>query len=762
MATQGPTATTFDATTFSRVKDWAGSVQGINSALAAFGWVQTSDSNQIDWTNATVAPFSSASFPNTVLATSATAGGAVSPYRLNLRGNWVTSTTYNYLDVVRSTVGGGGTGNDYILSRTPSPVTSISVTANVATATAANNFSAGEIIRFTRFQASSYLGYVLGGQTFTVSATGLSSSSFQFTVPPFINSSGAQSDGTASGNTICLATIVVTSTTRPETDTKNYIPYYYEIWKTADTVTYSETAQSVSYVASSNVLTIATNTNNNRLKAGFNVTIAGATNLPQINGTWCVNSATATQVTFVIPTTVSGFSGNFSGTDTFTITYTMAPIYMKLEYWANGNLPWVRVALGTGADGNGNLTGNRIASDSPAGGQQTSGYGAEASQLANNSSLPAEDLRGTSTPTNPTSTIWRNIWSGANNRWGTEMFYNRNDTNAASPSGVGIFWIVERGVDDSSGGGTINYTDSYFTVLFGSVANAQLQAGNSVAQRSILKPNPSVTLTQVQVDGSNNATISFSTNQGFQFYIGSIVFFYGLYDANFLNGTLERVVNSSIPQTDTITNIALTANVVTVTCANTLIPGQRVVLSGIGTATFLNTQILTVLTASTSQFTANYTHANYTSAADTGSVTADGAVTVIIAGGHAGYGPTPSFGFMQQSTSLTTSTPIVGTGGVCWQDNFIITPRFGQSSTTVNGNTAMLPVFPVPGFIGNPMTMGMSVTNADSGTHDTTTSISLYGSSHTYYQGTGASPSDPFARFGNGNIDTMVMYMRWE
>src|ERR1700675_1581873 len=139
MATQGPTATTYDASSFTNVKAWAGSVTGINAALAAFGWVQTSDSNQIDWTNATVAPFASSAYPNTVLATNATAGAPVSPYVINLRGNWVTSTTYNYLDVVRSTVGGGGTGNDYILTRTPFVVTNVVVTAGVATITAANN-----------------------------------------------------------------------------------------------------------------------------------------------------------------------------------------------------------------------------------------------------------------------------------------------------------------------------------------------------------------------------------------------------------------------------------------------------------------------------------------------------------------------------------------------------------------------------------------------------------------------------------------------
>ena len=231
--------------------------------------------------------------------------------------------------------------------------------------------------------------------------------------------------------TAAQAQIVVTSATRPETDTKNYVPYYYEMWHTADTDTYSETAQSVSYDATSKALTVATNTTPNRLKAGFNVTIAGATNFPQINGTWCVATATTTSLTFTIPNTLSGFTTNFSGTDTFTITYSLSPIYIKLEYWANivtaTNPPFVRIAFGGGTDGVGNLTGNRISSDQAAIGGAANQI---SSALITASAFPFIDLRS-QTAAN-TSTIWRNIWSGANSRFGQVMWYNRNDTNAAN------------------------------------------------------------------------------------------------------------------------------------------------------------------------------------------------------------------------------------------------------------------------------------------------------------------------------------------
>lgn len=69
-----------------------------------------------------------------------------------------------------------------------------------------------------------------------------------------------------------------------------------------------------------------------------------------------------------------------------------------------------------------------------------------------------------------------------------------------------------------------------------------------------------------------------------------------------------------------ITNVALTTNVVTITAKNNLAAGDVVLVSGVTTATFLNGQSLTVLAGglSATSFTANFTHANYTSAADTG------------------------------------------------------------------------------------------------------------------------------------------------
>lgn len=69
-----------------------------------------------------------------------------------------------------------------------------------------------------------------------------------------------------------------------------------------------------------------------------------------------------------------------------------------------------------------------------------------------------------------------------------------------------------------------------------------------------------------------------------------------------------------------ITNLALTSNVVTITAKNNLAAGDVVVLSGLTTTTGLNGVALTVLAGSLSatSFTANFTHANIGSGAETG------------------------------------------------------------------------------------------------------------------------------------------------
>lgn len=68
----------------------------------------------------------------------------------------------------------------------------------------------------------------------------------------------------------------------------------------------------------------------------------------------------------------------------------------------------------------------------------------------------------------------------------------------------------------------------------------------------------------------------------------------------------------------TITNFALTSNVITITAANNLIAGQWVLVQ-LGTNTTYN-GVFQVASANSTTFTYNFTHANVSSGADTGTV----------------------------------------------------------------------------------------------------------------------------------------------
>jgi len=73
--------------------------------------------------------------------------------------------------------------------------------------------------------------------------------------------------------------------------------------------------------------------------------------------------------------------------------------------------------------------------------------------------------------------------------------------------------------------------------------------------------------------------------------------------------------------TGTITATAVNNNVVTVTCANNFIVGTTVTFAGLTTGGFLDGQLLVIQSATPTQFTVNFTHANYGTTADTGTAT---------------------------------------------------------------------------------------------------------------------------------------------
>jgi hypothetical protein len=123
------------------------------------------------------------------------------------------------------------------------------------------------------------------------------------------------------------------------------------------------------------------------------------------------------------------------------------------------------------------------------------------------------------------------------------------------------------------------------------------------------------------------------------FTSGQNVVFSSVTGATFLNGQTVNVSTASAVGANfqftasfthadygknaTISNIALTSNVVTITTSatHTFASGSLVAISGVGTATFLNGQTLTITGTTGTTFTAAFTHADYPSAADTGTVT---------------------------------------------------------------------------------------------------------------------------------------------
>jgi hypothetical protein len=116
--------------------------------------------------------------------------------------------------------------------------------------------------------------------------------------------------------------------------------------------------------------------------------------------------------------------------------------------------------------------------------------------------------------------------------------------------------------------------------------------------------------------GGFTENIDAVSSSGFNLYCNGILRNPAQCTLNANNGTVTFNAVAA-----TITSVSLTSNVVTVTCSNTLSVGQQITFAGLTTATFLNGQTVTIASASGTQFTANFTHANATSHSDTGTAT---------------------------------------------------------------------------------------------------------------------------------------------
>ncbi len=102
------------------------------------------------------------------------------------------------------------------------------------------------------------------------------------------------------------------------------------------------------------------------------------------------------------------------------------------------------------------------------------------------------------------------------------------------------------------------------------------------------------------------------------------------------NFTVGSVVNFG-GEVDTITNIAITTNVLTVTATNTFTVGAEVKLTGLTTATFLNNVTVVVTSSTGTTFLATFAHGDYASASDSGSATNAAGVFIAIANSGPGY-----------------------------------------------------------------------------------------------------------------------------
>jgi hypothetical protein len=73
--------------------------------------------------------------------------------------------------------------------------------------------------------------------------------------------------------------------------------------------------------------------------------------------------------------------------------------------------------------------------------------------------------------------------------------------------------------------------------------------------------------------------------------------------------------------TGSITSVQVTSNVVTCLCVNSFIAGTQVIVSGLAGANFLNGTQAQIISATSTQFTFAFTHANYGPTADSGTAT---------------------------------------------------------------------------------------------------------------------------------------------
>jgi len=171
------------------------------------------------------------------------------------------------------------------------------------------------------------------------------------------------------------------------------------------------------------------------------------------------------------------------------------------------------------------------------------------------------------------------------------------------------------------------------------------------------------------------------------------------------NYNVGAVVNFA-GEVDTITNVQITTNVLTITASNTFTVGAKVNLIGLTTATFLNSQTVTVTSSTGTTFTATFSHGDYASAADTGTATNPAGIFIsILASGPGNLGAkqpnTPAYwaAYVDADAELfVASAPDACTG------------RTSNIGVISNGAVASGYNIPAPFFNGNPVGANATVT----------------------------------------------------
>ena len=105
-----------------------------------------------------------------------------------------------------------------------------------------------------------------------------------------------------------------------------------------------------------------------------------------------------------------------------------------------------------------------------------------------------------------------------------------------------------------------------------------------------------------------------------------------------------------------VTSTAISGNVLTVVCGNNFQPGQSCSFLTLGHATWLNGHSVTVVTSSSTQITAAFTHSDYTTAAET-----QGTITMTVAA------PTSS----PYEYTVVNADTFLGDGGVMYASNSV-------------------------------------------------------------------------------------------